>query len=95
MIVCISGCCISSVCRLSDAAGKPIPAEPATPPQAGDEEQRRYEDFDPLLTQQNANRPHLHFDTFDGALDEFFSKVCPSERCLQCWFMIDAASRLL
>lgn len=41
-----------------------------------------YEDFEPLLLRQSQQRLHLDFDTFDGAVDEFFSKVCLTCMCL-------------
>jgi hypothetical protein len=34
-----------------------------------------YDDFNPLQLQQKAGQPALEFDTFDAALDEFYSKV--------------------
>ena len=56
------------------------------------EEDKVYEDFDPLLMQQHAVRSHMQFDTFDAAVDEFFSKVwiwecgafCPACVTFQC-----------
>ena len=34
-----------------------------------------YDDFDPLLLQQKGDKPLIEFETFDAALDEFYSKV--------------------
>ena len=44
---------------------------------------KAYEDYEPMLLQQHAQRPHLTFPTFDAAMDEFFSKVrfCPNIAC--------------
>ena len=34
-----------------------------------------YDDFDPLLLEQKKHEKVLEFDSFDAALDEFYSKV--------------------
>lgn len=34
-----------------------------------------YADFDPILLQQKAQEQFLEFETFDAALDEYYSKV--------------------
>uniref|UniRef100_A0A8C4ZAK4 Nuclear export mediator factor n=1 Tax=Gadus morhua TaxID=8049 RepID=A0A8C4ZAK4_GADMO len=39
------------------------------------EELLTYEEFHPFLFAQNAKGPHLEFDTFDKAVDEFYSKM--------------------
>ena len=36
-----------------------------------------YDDFDPLQLRQKADKPVLEFESFDAALDEFYSKVLP------------------
>ncbi|XP_041351637.1 nuclear export mediator factor Nemf-like [Gigantopelta aegis] len=43
----------------------------------GDEEQEiiTYEEFHPLLLRQHENKLYAEFDSFDSAVDEFFSKV--------------------
>ena len=77
--------------------GKGQSQEASAPAEVEGEEERVYEYFDPLLMQQHVSRLHMQFATFDGALDEFFSKVLPlahtwvimtasvpSERCRFC-----------
>lgn len=66
------------------------PAQPVTPSPAPDPSQPSgtepselakklegmvYEDFDPLLLKQNEAAQKLEFETYDAALDEFYTKV--------------------
>lgn len=46
-----------------------------------------YDDFDPLPLQQKAALPVLEFETFDAALDEFYSKVCSHFVVLFCFVL--------
>lgn len=56
------------------AAAGEAAAAPRPPPDAN-EEGLVYDEFEALPLAQHAARPHRKFDTFDAALDEFFSKV--------------------
>ncbi|XP_024524547.1 nuclear export mediator factor NEMF [Selaginella moellendorffii] len=38
-------------------------------------EEKMFDEFSPLLLKQSAHREYIKFDTFDAALDEFFSKI--------------------
>lgn len=35
----------------------------------------RYDEFHPLLMKQHMSKPHLEFESFNHAVDEFFSKL--------------------
>jgi len=39
-----------------------------------DDESAIYTEFEPFLLRQHRDHPHIQFETFDAALDEFFSK---------------------
>ncbi|KAI4804857.1 hypothetical protein KUCAC02_026469 [Chaenocephalus aceratus] len=49
--------------------------KPSLTPGKPTEELLTYDEFHPFLFAQHANSPYLEFDTFDKAVDEFFSKV--------------------
>lgn len=58
--------------RADDGGGnrsEPAAAAPVCPPGMV------YDDFDPLQLRQKADKPVLEFESFDAALDEFYSKV--------------------
>lgn len=65
------------------AAGDQQPTAPAAPADA-DEEGLVYDEFEPLALAQHAARPSRKFETFDAALDEFFSKVPPLFALISC-----------
>ena len=45
------------------------------PEQASPKEDAEYDAYEPLVMAQAAGRAMLHYETFDAALDEFYSKV--------------------
>ncbi|CAB1461125.1 unnamed protein product [Pleuronectes platessa] len=49
--------------------------KPSLTPGKPPEELLTYDEFHPFLFAQHAKCPHLEFDTFDKAVDEFFSKM--------------------
>lgn len=49
--------------------------KPSLGPDKPAEELLTYEEFHPFLFAQNAKSPHVEFDSFDKAVDEFFSKM--------------------
>ncbi|XP_056248763.1 ribosome quality control complex subunit NEMF-like [Seriola aureovittata] len=49
--------------------------KPSLTPGKPSEELLTYEEFHPFLFAQHAKSPYLEFDTFDKAVDEFFSKM--------------------
>ncbi|KAK5857562.1 hypothetical protein PBY51_010800 [Eleginops maclovinus] len=49
--------------------------KPSLTPGKPTEELLTYDEFHPFLFAQHANSPYLEFDTFDKAVDEFFSKM--------------------
>ncbi|XP_044022518.1 nuclear export mediator factor Nemf-like isoform X1 [Siniperca chuatsi] len=49
--------------------------KPSLTPGKPSEELLTYDEFYPFLFAQHANSPYLEFDTFDKAVDEFFSKM--------------------
>lgn len=49
--------------------------KPSLTPDKPSEELLTYDEFHPFLFAQHANSPYLEFDTFDKAVDEFFSKM--------------------
>ncbi|KAM9341035.1 ribosome quality control complex subunit NEMF [Symphorus nematophorus] len=49
--------------------------KPSLAPDKPSEELLTYDEFHPFLFAQHAKSPYLEFDTFDKAVDEFFSKM--------------------
>lgn len=49
--------------------------KPSLAPGKPGEELLTYDEFHPFLFAQHKNSPHLEFDTFDKAVDEFYSKM--------------------
>ncbi|XP_023208822.1 nuclear export mediator factor NEMF [Xiphophorus maculatus] len=49
--------------------------KPSLAPGKPSEELLTYDEFHPFLFAQHTNSPHLEFETFDKAVDEFFSKM--------------------
>ncbi|XP_068608392.1 ribosome quality control complex subunit NEMF [Brachionichthys hirsutus] len=49
--------------------------KPSVPPGRPSEQLLTYDEFHPFLFAQHAKSPYLEFDTFDKAVDEFFSKM--------------------
>ncbi|XP_028994369.1 ribosome quality control complex subunit NEMF-like [Betta splendens] len=49
--------------------------KPVLTPGKPSEDLLTYDEFHPFLFAQHAKSPHLEFDTFDKAVDEFFSKM--------------------
>ncbi|XP_063039694.1 ribosome quality control complex subunit NEMF-like [Engraulis encrasicolus] len=49
--------------------------KPSLGPDKPAEELLTYDEFHPFLFAQNAKNPHVEFETFDKAVDEFFSKM--------------------
>ncbi|XP_029982282.1 ribosome quality control complex subunit NEMF [Sphaeramia orbicularis] len=52
-----------------------IEKKPSLIPDKPSEELLTYDEFHPFLFAQNAKSPYLEFDSFDKAVDEFFSKM--------------------